>query len=667
MIIRLNRLLLYFFMLILFAACGAEEEVVNQPINTEEELSFVATIGKSFSRTLYTEGQDVNNNNRPYLKALWGGEQQTTESILLYTEAEVYCGTWNANIKAGGEPIAMFKGVLNKDGSVPHKAYYGKKTPQTALYEVLDLTKQKQGASGSTAHISGQDFMIGEIKSLPNAGTDGSIEFRHLTGALKYTLTFPQETEVSNLSDIDEETNSPLLVEMLSLKQASGEPTLKLQTSFDGKASNKYSSLDLTFKEDNGMVSVPMDNQTLVAYASFFASQTQNVPFTVFARTTTGLYETAQFEMNQNLEAGKLYTLTANMNRLTQYDWYFNPVVDEEGHKTYTLTTDDELAAFAKIVNGEAGLKQAVDFTGDTVKLANDVSLKDYQPWTPIGKTADTPFKGTFDGNKKTVKDLKTDPNKDYQGFFGFVDGATIKNLTIEGEVVGKNYVGAVAAYATNSTFEDCTFGNPNFSNFHVTGLNWIGGVIGYAKGSVLELCVNYGKITGGINGYVGGLGGGGDNSSLRGCSNYGGVAADYGGCGGGLMGLMIGGYISGCDNHGEMTSVAGTIASILANIAGEMANQVHIVGSYSKGNNGNDVWGFGTGDYIINGSYYTGGKGDDEWYRASLSPEDYANMNELLNGEGLGFDENGNPINVDPTDFGNGNVNDFNGGGYLK
>ena len=70
---------------------------------------------------------------------------------------------------------------------------------------------------------------------------------------------------------------------------------------------------------------------------------------------------------------------------------------------------------------------------------------------------------------------------------------------------------------------------------------------------------------------------------------------------------------------------------------------------------------------YIINGSYYTGGKGDDEYYRESLSPEDYANMNELLNGEGLGFDENGNPINVDPTDFGNGNVNDFNGGGYLK
>ena len=108
-------------------------------------------------------------------------------------------------------------------------------------------------------------------------------------------------------------------------------------------------------------------------------------------------------------------------------------------------------------------------------------------------------------------------------------------------------------------------------------------------------------------------------------------------------------------------------ISSILANIAGEMANKVQIIGSYSDGKNGSGVWGFGTGDYIVNGSYYTDGKGDDEWYRESLSPEDYANMNELINGEGWYFDEDGNLIDTNPTDFGGGNVNDFGGGGYLK
>ena len=41
--------------------------------------------------------------------------------------------------------------------------------------------------------------------------------------------------------------------------------------------------------------------------------------------------------------------------------------------------------------------------------------------------------------------------------------------------------------------------------------------------------------------------------------------------------------------------------------------------------------------------------------------------MNELINGEGWYFDEDGNLIDTNPTDFGGGNVNDFGGGGYLK
>ena len=665
MIIRLNRLLLYFFMLILLAACGAEEEVVNQPIDTEEELSFVATIGKTSSRTLYTEGQDASNDNRPYLKALWGGAQQTTESILLYTDAGGYCGTWNAKIKAGGESFAVFKGMLDKDGSVPQKAYYGKKTPQTALTETLDLTQQKQGASGSTAHISGQDFMVGEVTMSPSEGNDGRITFSHLTGVLKYTLTFLEETEVSNLSDTEPETPSPLLVEMLSLKQVSGEPVLQLQISFDNVISNKYSSLDLTFKENNGLVSVPTANQTLVAYASFFSSQTENVPFTVFARTTTGLYETNQFNMNQNLQAGKLYTLTANMNRLTQYDWYFNPVVDEKGHKTYTLSTDDELAAFSEIVNGEAGLKLPDSFEGDTVKLANDVSLADYQPWTPIGKTESTPFKGTFDGGNNTISDLKTDPNKDYQGLFGFVDGASIKNLTVEGEVEGQNYVGAIAAHATNSTFTDCTFGRPNIEGLTISGLSWVGGIIGYAEGSVFEYCMNYGDVTA-SGSYVGGIGGYGNESGLKGCTNYGSVILEQGGTGGGLMGFMNGGYISGCANHGETKSLAGEMYSIIGCIIGEMANEVRVIGSYSDGSIADYGYGIGYGDGIISGSYYTDGQGDSEYFRNSITQDDLDEMNGVLAGEGTWFDEDGNPIIFDPTDFGNGNVDDFTGGGYL-
>ena len=679
MIYRLDKLLLYLLLVVIFGACSTEDEAAYQLIPLNKEISFVASIGKGTTRTIYTEGEDGANNNRPYLKALWGGSVQSTETITLFTSDGISCGDFKASIGDGGSPSAIFTGVIKNEELVPTKAYYAKNKSVPSLSQALDLTSQLQAASGSTAHLSGQDFMEGAV-TLPMEGSTspGSITFSQLTAVVKYTLRFPEEStgEIpetqSETTGAETETPQSLQLNSLTLRQTDGGSALKLKQSFDGTSvSQTYPNLKLTFKDNNGMVTVS-ENHILEAYVSVFPSSTKDKMFTLMAQSPKALYTSGEFSVNQDFVKGKLYTITANMKHLSHYDWYFSPNVDENGNKVYTITNGDELAAFSKIVNGEAGLDAPDSFAGKTVKLETEegrdtLSLEGYQPWTPIGKTADTPFKGTFDGNGKTITNLKTDPNKDYQGFFGFVDGATIKNLTIEGDVKGKNYVGAVAAYATNSTFEDCTFGNPNFSNFHVSGLNWIGGVIGYAKGSVFEKCVNYGPVTGGNNGYVGGLGGGCDNSSLKGCVNYGGVEAGAGGCGGGLMGFMNAGYITGCANHGEMTSVAGTIASILANIAGEMANRVQIIGSYSNGENGSDVWGFGTGDYLVNGSYYTGGKGDDDWYRESLSPEDYANMNELINGEGFGFDENGKPIDTNPTDFGSGNVNDFGGGGYLK
>ena len=669
MINRLERTLLCMLLVIIFGACSTEDEAADQHIPSGMEVSYVATIGKGETRTIYTEAEDVNNNNRPYLKALWGGEKETKETITLYAADGTSCD-FTAAIPAGGNSKATFVGFPKNEGFTPVESYYSKGHSVTSLSTTLDLTSQSQGASGSTAHISGQDFMAGEVVSPDNGSVEpGSIQFKHLTAVIKYILDFSEEEKgvQSETSEPETEEPQPLQVTLLSLRQKEGESVLKLRQSFDGTSvSVAYPQLNLRFKENNGAVAVPIDNSILEAYVSVFPSSTKDKKFSLFAQTTTGFYESAEFIINQNFVAGNLYTITTSMKHLVGYDWYMNPEIDKDGNKVYTISTADELAAFANIVNGEAGMTPD-SFDGKIVNMTSDISLKDYQPWTPIGKTAQTPFKGTFDGLHHTVSDLKTDPNKDYQGFFGFVDGATIRNLTIIGEVKGQNYVGAVAAHAVNSTFEDCTFGNPNMSNFHVSGLNWIGGVIGYAKGSVFEKCVNYGPVTGGNNGYVGGLGGGCDNSSLKGCVNYGGVEAGAGGCGGGLMGFMNAGYITGCANHGEMTSVAGTIASILANIAGEMANRVQIIGSYSNGDNGSDVWGFGPGDYLVNGSYYTGGKGDDDWYRESLSPEDYANMNELINGEGFGFDENGKPIDTNPTDFGSGNVNDFGGGGYLK
>ncbi|MFU2373457.1 MAG: hypothetical protein ACM676_03355, partial [Bacteroidales bacterium] len=79
--------------------------------------------------------------------------------------------------------------------------------------------------------------------------------------------------------------------------------------------------------------------------------------------------------------------------------------------------------------------------------LANDISLKDVchpadaansveeASWNPIGDS--NPFKGIFDGNGHTVSDLYINSSGYNLGLFGQVDGAEIKNVTVQGNVTG--------------------------------------------------------------------------------------------------------------------------------------------------------------------------------------------------------------------------------------
>ena len=70
------------------------------------------------------------------------------------------------------------------------------------------------------------------------------------------------------------------------------------------------------------------------------------------------------------------------------------------------------------------------------------------------------PFKGTFDGNGHTVTITVDTPKLSYFGFFGCLENAAVKNLTVNGEVYCSEpyrYVGGIAARARgNVTIENC-------------------------------------------------------------------------------------------------------------------------------------------------------------------------------------------------------------------
>lgn len=93
--------------------------------------------------------------------------------------------------------------------------------------------------------------------------------------------------------------------------------------------------------------------------------------------------------------------------------------------------------------------------------LTEDITIS--ESFTPIG-TPQNPFRGTFDGNGHTITfSDDIDSESAYQGLFGYASGAIIKNLQIEGALLGEPtsgnseiYSGLLLGYGNNVTIENC-------------------------------------------------------------------------------------------------------------------------------------------------------------------------------------------------------------------
>ena len=79
---------------------------------------------------------------------------------------------------------------------------------------------------------------------------------------------------------------------------------------------------------------------------------------------------------------------------------------------TFTLTTPEQLAGLAAIVNGALSSIAPDDFSGKTILLGADIDLGG-KNWVPIGTTTGasgtTGFMGTFDGQGHYIKNLTID------------------------------------------------------------------------------------------------------------------------------------------------------------------------------------------------------------------------------------------------------------------
>ena len=118
----------------------------------------------------------------------------------------------------------------------------------------------------------------------------------------------------------------------------------------------------------------------------------------------------------------------------------------------FLISTAAELAWFRDYVNGtivDEGEADGTTHTSVSATLTENIDLSDFchaaggtkyteeLSWTPIGSYRKE-YRGTFDGNGKMIRNLyinaiseKTD-FYDNAGFFGYLDGGSIKNITFD-------------------------------------------------------------------------------------------------------------------------------------------------------------------------------------------------------------------------------------------
>ena len=311
----------------------------------------------------------------------------------------------------------------------------------------------------------------------------------------------------------------------------------------------------------------------------------------------------------------------------------------------YQIGTAEQLKRFRDIVNGSNGQTQN---RGACAVLTNDVILNDgtfdangyYTPttgligtnpeeWTPIGKyTNDSnkpPYTGTFDGKHYAIKGLYVVNLPDLVvGLFGCLEGAAVRNLTVDGYVQGCHVVSGIAGDASaNSTIENCR-NNCRVVGEFVTGRSssylYVGGIVGLAEDTTIVGCVNTGVVeargsynnsraskaagivctmcgnvivkncynTGDINvtsdklkeGTAGGIAGSdlSARNTVSDCYNLGAVTVSYTGNdvayiarAGGIMGYIF--YsdttVSNCYSVGTLTSTTGTGTSYIGGVVG--------------------------------------------------------------------------------------------------
>ena len=148
----------------------------------------------------------------------------------------------------------------------------------------------------------------------------------------------------------------------------------------------------------------------------------------------------------------------------------------------FLIESADQLSFVAEMVN--AGI---TDYQGTYFRLTKDMDFN-HLVWVPIGESEVHPFKGNIDGANHILSNLRV-PSGIYSGLFGYVENATIENITLKGDSIVGTYAGGLAGYASSCSINHCANFLKVISNHNA------GGICGKTNTSIISQSSNYGEV----------------------------------------------------------------------------------------------------------------------------------------------------------------------------
>lgn len=350
-------------------------------------------------------------------------------------------------------------------------SYFG---ATTTSFNVTLPTTQTYSVDGS-----GNQIISAPMVARCNAGSN-TLTFQNLCSLLKVTIN-NNRTEDIEMHNITVTSSNGNLSGVATISNATTTPSFAM-----GTGANSYNYVTLSFSSET--VSQGTSKDYYVVLPAFNES---DLTISIFA-TSTGNLELSKTASDATLSAN-----TIVQGPVLSLDGVAFIGTEENPYKIYNL---DDLVAFRTKVNS------GTTYEGLFVKVMDDIDCG--SSWTPIG-TSSNYFKGTFDGNNKTITYVIPSTNAGYLGLFGYTQNAIIKNLNVDATITqtGSNgNIGGIVARQEGGTITNSTAAGTISSEY-----SYIGGIVGRNYGSTantVSSCTSNVNITSSKSNlnYIGGI-----------------------------------------------------------------------------------------------------------------------------------------------------------------